>query len=614
MKRRNLPITLSTLPARTIYHAVLQFTQHHPRPHTKGRKPLYPKALILTLALLRTARRASYRHLLFCLAPEALPDQPVPALGTLLYRLKTIALSWDPLTYLQGTWRGTGAQLEGGNTMQQPVQCKNPTRLEEVMKMKWMIGIGLAACLGQLVWGQPVEDLSSFSREQLQQLREQLKEQETQLMSLWIDEELQADEEIKKHRERSLLQTDLPQPGLANDMMLVRIVGIRRVDEEVWRVDPGAPKEFPYYELQAQVVKAWSKQQRIEDIYLSIKQGDSLRLLWMGCKREGGRKVASDMIWEVDKQYIVPIRFFPTWPFEDEEAWHQFHSQPRVDRVWWLILSTECCGYPKWASKLENFVCQVGYAEGLLGMPTRPVMRIEEPFEEQVQVLDEEAAYYRLATREQRIQWAKQRVQNTNLPLWKRQRALLYLYIAYNSHDYEEDSSLSNETLRQQYPGEKPYVVRGRLRSRRVVEYLTYLQGLSEPLLQAFGLRVVDRHGGLYSQAPAEEVERWVKIVESFLEAGRPVVVRREAAELLANKLGGLFFAETDSHYYVKATESDWAWLRVYAQVLRSRWEREQDKVVRAHLAKGWASLLSKEVRRQLEAIEKRLRELGWGG
>jgi hypothetical protein len=101
MKRRNPPITLSTLPARTIYHAVLQFTQHHPRPHTKGRTPLYPEALLLTLALRRTARRALDRHLLFCLAPEALPDQPVPALGTLLYRLKTISderwharLSW----------------------------------------------------------------------------------------------------------------------------------------------------------------------------------------------------------------------------------------------------------------------------------------------------------------------------------------------------------------------------------------------------------------------------------------------------------------------------------------------------------------------------------------
>ena len=117
--------------------------------------------------------------------------------------------------------------------------------------MKWMIGIGLAACLGQLVWGQPVEDLSSFSREQLQQLQQQLKEQEKQLMSFWIDEEWQADEEIKKHQERSLLQTNLPQPSLANDMMLVRIVGIRRVDEEVLRYYPASPNWLPYYELHA---------------------------------------------------------------------------------------------------------------------------------------------------------------------------------------------------------------------------------------------------------------------------------------------------------------------------------------------------------------------------
>jgi len=78
MKRPNPPITRSTLPARIICHAVLQFTQQHPRLHTKGRKPLYPEALILTLALLRTARRASYRQMLVCLAPEALPDQPMP--------------------------------------------------------------------------------------------------------------------------------------------------------------------------------------------------------------------------------------------------------------------------------------------------------------------------------------------------------------------------------------------------------------------------------------------------------------------------------------------------------------------------------------------------------
>jgi hypothetical protein len=487
------------------------------------------------------------------------------------------------------------------------------------MKMKWMIGIGLAACLGQLVWGQPVEDLSSFSREQLQQLQQQLKEQEKQLMSFWIDEEWQADEEIKKHQERSLLQTNLPQPSLANDMMLVRIVGIRRVDEEVLRYYPASPNWLPYYELHAQVLKSWIDQYVVgmPKIKLPVRAGDILHLLWMGCKREkGGELVPAPSVWEVGKQYLItgyPVFIKAPWD-EHRPRWMIVQDNPSWDRVWLRAGLGECSsGFIGRGWSSVNHITSFAVpspAALVLQVPNR----IEAPFEEQVLVLDEEVAYYRLATREQRIQWAKQRVQNSALPLWKRQRALLYLYIVYDPHYYPSVGRFPpDEVLRQQYPGEEPYVVRGRLRSRRVVEYLTYLQGLSEPLLQAFGLRVVDRHGGLYSKAPAEEVERWVKIVESFLEAGRPVAVRREAAELLANKLERLFFAETDSYYYVKATESDWTWLRVYAQVLRGRWEREQDKVVRAHLAKGWTSLLSKEVRRQLEAIEKRLRELGQG-
>ena len=90
MKHRNYRITLSTLRARAIYEALTQFTQQHPLPRSRGRKPIYSEALILTLALLRTARRLSYRQLLFCVAPEVLPEEPLPALGTLLYRLQTI--------------------------------------------------------------------------------------------------------------------------------------------------------------------------------------------------------------------------------------------------------------------------------------------------------------------------------------------------------------------------------------------------------------------------------------------------------------------------------------------------------------------------------------------
>jgi hypothetical protein len=112
MKHRNYRITLSTLRARAIYEAVTQFTQQHPLPRSRGRKPIYSEALILTLALLRTARRLSYRQLLFCVAPEVLPEEPLPALGTLMYRLQTIPDErWHALLHglaAQGIARGGG--------------------------------------------------------------------------------------------------------------------------------------------------------------------------------------------------------------------------------------------------------------------------------------------------------------------------------------------------------------------------------------------------------------------------------------------------------------------------------------------------------------------------
>jgi hypothetical protein len=91
MKQTKAPITLKTLAAEDIYHLAEQFTHQHPRPKTtRGRKPLYPEALILTLALLQVAQQASYRQLLFGLAPQLLPTHALPALGTWLYRLQTL--------------------------------------------------------------------------------------------------------------------------------------------------------------------------------------------------------------------------------------------------------------------------------------------------------------------------------------------------------------------------------------------------------------------------------------------------------------------------------------------------------------------------------------------
>ncbi len=68
-----------------------RFCQLHPVPKTRGRPRLYPEALILTLALLQVRNNASWRQLRYACAPEALPTDALPALGTLFYRIHTIA-------------------------------------------------------------------------------------------------------------------------------------------------------------------------------------------------------------------------------------------------------------------------------------------------------------------------------------------------------------------------------------------------------------------------------------------------------------------------------------------------------------------------------------------
>ncbi|GIV07930.1 MAG: hypothetical protein KatS3mg019_0021 [Fimbriimonadales bacterium] len=78
--------TLTTLPVKHIYTFVQRFCQLHPHPPKRGRPHKYPEPLILTLLLLGAREHASYRRLRFALAPKLLPEQPLPALGTLVYR------------------------------------------------------------------------------------------------------------------------------------------------------------------------------------------------------------------------------------------------------------------------------------------------------------------------------------------------------------------------------------------------------------------------------------------------------------------------------------------------------------------------------------------------
>ncbi|MGQ9487592.1 MAG: hypothetical protein ACUVTY_07775 [Armatimonadota bacterium] len=82
--------SLTTRSARTVFQLAQQFVWQNPAPRTRGRKPRYPEALILTFALLTKHGHHSYRALRQ-LAQAEFPDTPLPALGTLCYRLAHIS-------------------------------------------------------------------------------------------------------------------------------------------------------------------------------------------------------------------------------------------------------------------------------------------------------------------------------------------------------------------------------------------------------------------------------------------------------------------------------------------------------------------------------------------
>ena len=464
--------------------------------------------------------------------------------------------------------------------------------------MNLRISIGLLGCLWLVAWGQPEETLAGLSREQLEQRKAQLKEQSNQLMFLWTYRW----KAVEQWREQPLIQSDLPQPSVAREMLLVRIESIRRVDAEVMRYYPDSPQGFPYYELQARVVKTWASRLYVHSraVVLPLRAGMTLSLLWIGCKKdEQGYEVPAPLIWETGKEYLIRLGFPRIRALPNSPEWGAFWDNPSLDKLW-LVIGWGDCWFSIRGRSVYNIAPEsssIGNEATVLRMPWSPAMRIEEPSAELLRVLDEESAYYRLTDYAQRLQWAKQRVQDKSLPLWKRQRAVLYLYLAYLRFE-EEESEAFSQRLKALYPELEYHVARSRVRTERTIEFLTYLQGLSEPLLQAFGLEVVGVYDDLYGYDPAEVVASWVRVVERFLEADRATEVRRSAAWLLEEALHPLYFKEPAS----------WEWLLSYASEMRERSEREKDEVVRVLLVRVWTSLVQKDLNRQIEAIERQLR------
>ncbi len=140
-----------------------------PTTPTTRRPHKYPEALILTLWLLGVREHASYRRLLFALAPEILPDHPLPALGTFSYRLRHLAderlqqlLHWlaqqgmasetptcaTPCVFVDGTGVGYASPflaqyLRGAQIRQQRSHVKVVALVHWQGDRAWVIGVQL---------------------------------------------------------------------------------------------------------------------------------------------------------------------------------------------------------------------------------------------------------------------------------------------------------------------------------------------------------------------------------------------------------------------------------------------------------------------------------------
>lgn len=439
-------------------------------------------------------------------------------------------------------------------------------------KRRWVLWI-IMTTIGLWTQGasaQPSKGASATLQEQLLQQKATLKQQKEAILELGRSSgEEERDREAADYLEtRRLLQTDLPQAPLPPKgyIALVKVEAVRRVDSEVLRAYPGSRPELHYYEVQARVLKVWDSEWRYDHKPFRVRAGDVLPLLWVACKRlRDGREVAAEPIWQ-EGQVCLVYELVPLPESGDYLSSTAYLSENLSD-YWWAIDTPECWRVPRRSNPDDVlYRAKMRYSWYLRAWEVvqEPTLRVVSPPAELLQVLDEEAGFHQLPEeRSVRLAWVTQRVQDKSLPLWKRQRALVYWFFAPEERETRFKTEESG----------------GRAYARQQAEYLTFLQGLSEPLLQAYGLRaMLWCYRGRVYQSSSEAFEVWLSALEPFLAKDRPAEVRREAAAVL---------------YYCVVYPARWGVAReqalAYAEAVRSQWEQESDRIVRAYLGSvGW--------------------------
>lgn len=444
---------------------------------------------------------------------------------------------------------------------------------------------------GLVGWAQPLEmPLAGTEQEALLQRRAELQRQKESLLAIGHAELENRKKATEYYRDHRWLQTDLPLPDFVGQWMaLVDVESVRRVDDTVLRAYPDSPSQLQYYEVRGRIIKVWELEWSnhfTETERVSVNTGMTLSLLWTGIQQTSEGVSFLPCIWEPKKVYLVyDLSPAPKTGVSEPVTSLQggFPSEPRVgsvlDNFWWIpyIDNNSYCLSGSHKNVLRWASCSTNLVKGEV------TSRIESPPAEVLQVLDEEAEFLRLPSRrEVQLNWVKQRVWNDHLPLWKRQRALRYWFLADNAQ--------------KEFPVEQ----HGELYVRQQVEYLAFLQTLKEPELQGYGLRTMWKAiGGMGYKAAVELVEQWFQALMPFLATERDPAVRREAAAVLFECLvrPGVF--------EWLSTDREWALTR--ARWLQKQSEEESDPIVRFTLNEASRLIVLTDIDRQLDAIEKRM-------
>lgn len=389
---------------------------------------------------------------------------------------------------------------------------------------------------------------------------------------------------------RYLTSAPFPMPpslGLTCSPIYVEVVRVQQVDARVLHCYPESLDDFPYYEVQARLLKSW----HLTDTptvagWIPARVGDVVHLLWVARRRNLSREESSPQdlrtlqIWRTGRRYLILELMGYAYEAPPEKRDHpdpekriEFSKDnpPSLDQVWLLVGDF---GFGRFVGVRGIGDAIERRANGLCGWI--PASRenysvVESPPEELFRLLDEERAVLKPIAKmdpKERTptlqRWAQSLIQDPNSALWRKYRAVLYFWAGIA-------------------PGASSYI--------STPDSLLLMRGWA-PELQALGFELIEGTGNLVEEKEKRSFEVFRRAWEAlywYVEEGSTVEVRYRAARILALMLAQSLKDAELNHW----RDGDWneeavsEWLDGLNARLKRRVNSEPDQAVRWLLQAG---------------------------